>query len=202
MSNSQIRLANAIDAAAIESIYAPFVGDTPISFELEPPSVEEMQKRIEKTLRQFPWLVCEIGDEIAGYAYAGSHSERAAYLWSVNVSVYIHPSYHRCGIGKALYASLFQILRLQGFYNAYAGVTLPNPASVGLHEALGFQPVGVYEGVGYKIGVWHSVGWWQLLLQDRSPIPVAPLSLDEAMADSAWKTAIDSGLPFLKLPRP
>ncbi len=193
-----IRLANTNDAAAIGSIYAPFVRDTPISFELEPPSVEEMQRRIENTLHQFPWLVCEVGGEITGYAYAGSHSERAAYLWSVNVSVYIHPCYHRCGIGRALYASLFEILRLQGFHNAYAGVTLPNPASVSLHEAIGFRPVGIYDAVGYKSGRWHSVGWWQFLLQDRSPTPLAPLSVDEVIIDSVWKTAIDTGLPFLK----
>ena len=198
MSCFSIRLATFDDAAPIQRIYAPIVQDTPISFEMKPPSIEEMQGRIASTLHLFPWLVCLQDGEIAGYAYAGSHSERAAYRWSVNVSVYIHPAHHRRGVGRALYTSLFEILKRQGFYNAYAGVTLPNVASVGLHESLGFKPVGVYEAVGYKCGKWHSVGWWQCLLQDRSPSPIEPRSLADVQADSLWQTLLNAGLPFLQ----
>lgn len=162
-SASIIRITSVDDAAQIQRIYAPFVRDTPISFEVEPPSIEEMQQRIENTLQRFPWLVCEHQSEVVGYVYASSHSNRAAYSWSVNVSVYIHQRCHRSGVGKALYASLFEVLRLQGFYNAYAGATLPNPASVGLHEAMGFQPVGFMRllvtssvpGIASVGGSWH-----------------------------------------------
>lgn len=194
-----IRPATLVDAAQIQAIYAPFVRDTAVSFEVEPPSVAEMQGRIQNTLPQFPWLVCEHQGEVVGYAYATSHSQRAAYLWSVNVSVYIHPGCRRSGVGKALYTSLFEILRRQGFYNAYAGATLPNPASVGLHEAMGFQPVGIYKSVGYKFGSWHSVIWWQLALQEHLATPIPPLSIKEIKEGAEWQAALNKGLPLLKL---
>jgi phosphinothricin acetyltransferase len=162
----QIRLASEDDADQVRAIYAPFCADdSPVSFEVVPPSVEEMKGRIARTLDHFPWLVCEAAEEILGYVYAGPHSERAAYRWSVNTAIYIRPGRRRSGVGRALYASLFAVLRLQGYVNAYAGSTLPNPGSVGLHTAMGFEPVGVYRGVGYKAGAWHDVAWWQLALE-------------------------------------
>src|SRR5919199_3326619 len=138
------RLATERDAEQIAAIYAPNVTETIISFELEPPDAEEMRRRITGTLERFPWLVCEREKRVSGYAYASAHGSRAAYRWSVDVSAYVHEGERRSGVGRALYTSLFSLLSLQGFYNAYAGITLPNPASVGLHEALGFRPVGVY----------------------------------------------------------
>ncbi len=198
MSSSVIRLAGAHDAAQIQAIYAPAVIHTPATFETEPPTVEEMRQRISIAENQFPWLICEKDGEVAGYVYASSHRARVAYMWSVEVSVYIHPRHQRSGIGKALYSSLFRILTLQGFYNAYAGITLPNPASVGLHESLGFRPVGVYEAVGYKMGAWHSVGWWSLALQERFAAPTPPLSLDAIIELPDWIVALNAGLPFLK----
>jgi L-amino acid N-acyltransferase YncA len=188
-----IRPADARDALHVQRIYAPFVRDSPASFEVEPPLVEEMGRRIEDTLRQFPYLICERQGKVVGFAYASSHHARAAYIWSVNVSVYVDPQCHRCGVGTALYAVLFEILRMQGFYNAYAGVTLPNPASVGLHEALGFRPVGIYVEVGHKAGAWHDVGWWQMALQDRAANPARPLSMDEVRALPEWATVFGSG---------
>jgi L-amino acid N-acyltransferase YncA len=128
-----IRLAALDDAEQIQAIYAPYCR-TPISFETEPPSVEEMRGRLAKVLEQYPWLVCEDGDEILGYAFAGRHRERAAYRWSVDTSIYIRQGRQRRGLGRALYTSLLAVLPLQGYVNAYAGATLPNPASVGLHE--------------------------------------------------------------------
>src|SRR5262249_49535543 len=143
----------------------------------ELPTVEEMRRRIVDLLPHWPWLVCEQEGKILGYVYASQHRSRAAYRWSTDVSVYIDEQFHRLGIGRGLYSSLFAILTLQGFYNAYAGITLPNPASVGLHEALGFQAVGVYRAVGFKLGAWHDVGWWQLVLYPRT-IPLrAPQEL-------------------------
>ena len=159
--SATVRVAIPEDAEAILAIYAPIVCETAISFEVEPPTRVEMQQRIATTLQQLPWLVCEHQGEVLGYVYASPHRTRAAYQWSVDVSVYIQAQARRTGMGRALYHALFELLSLQGFYNCYAGITLPNPPSVGLHEALGFQPVGVYQAVGYKLGGWHDVGWWQ-----------------------------------------
>jgi L-amino acid N-acyltransferase YncA len=193
---TRIRLATADDAPQVQAIYGPVVRDTVISFEAEPPSVEEMRHRIAYTLTQWPWLVCDRDGLIAGYAYASAHRARAAYGWSVDVSVYIDPAWRRHGIGRALYASLFTILRLQGFFNAYAGIALPNPGSVGLHEAVGFRPVGIYHGVGFKHGAWHDVGWWHLELQPKPLNPAPPASLAEVRATSAWNAALATGEPL------
>ncbi|MGE5616983.1 MAG: arsinothricin resistance N-acetyltransferase ArsN1 family B, partial [Bacillota bacterium] len=155
-----IRLATPDDAAAVAAIYAPNVTDAVISFEYVPPDVAEMRRRIEKVLAQFPWLVWEEGGIVGGYVYASAHRERAAYQWSTDVSAYVHPDFRRRGVAKALYRTLFEILRVQGYQNAYAGITLPNAPSVALHEAVGFTAVGVYRHVGFKKGRWHDVGWW------------------------------------------
>lgn len=207
-----IRSATAEDAPAILAIYAPYVSDTVISFETTPPSVDEMAQRIQKTTGRFPWLVC-VADEqensesasqesnrplpIVGYAYASAHRERAAYQWSVDVSVYVNPNFHRRSIGRGLYTALFELLRLQGYVNAYAGITLPNPASVGIHTALGFQPVGVYQQVGYKFGSWHDVGWWclRLMAPPREPAPPRPIS--DFVDTPAWSRAMEDGLALI-----
>ncbi len=194
-----IREATLADAAPIQAIYAAIVRDTVISFEIDPPTVSEMEARMQAVQQRFPWLVCEVDGVVVGYVYASPHHERAAYQWSVNVSVYIHPDHHRRGIGRALYTSLFALLRLQGIYNAYAGITLPNPGSVGIHEAMGFEPVGIYRHVGYKFGAWHDVGWWSLDLQTPVPQPSPPRSVATAKEDPGWNTAIHSGLACLRV---
>jgi L-amino acid N-acyltransferase YncA len=193
-----IRLATPDDARGVQEIYAPVVRETAISFALEPPTVEEMQQRIVKTLAQMPWLVCEHGGDILGYVYASQHRTRPAYQWSVDVSVYVHANARRSGVGQALYRSLFALLILQGFYGAYAGITLPNPASVGLHESLGFQPVGIYRAVGYKLGAWHDVGWWQLALQESVIAPEPPSDLSTIRTSPEWDAALANGLPLLR----
>lgn len=142
-----IRLATVDDAPQIQSIYAPIVVETAISFELEPPSVEEMRRRIETTLLAYPWLVCE-WDGVIGYAYAGVFRSRPAYQWTVEVSAYVHAAHRGKGVARALYTSLFECLRVQGFRTALAGIVLPNSASVALHEGLGFRSVGVFHHVG------------------------------------------------------
>jgi len=169
-----IRLASDRDAAAIADIYAPFVESSATSFETEPPPAEEIRRRVDHTTVAYPWLVCVFDDQVAGFAYATTHRVRAAYQWSVETSVYVHGSFRRAGVGRGLYTSLFAILAAQGFVNAYAGITLPNPSSVALHELMGFLPVGVYRGIGYKTGAWHDVGWWHLLLRAhlREPDPL------------------------------
>jgi phosphinothricin acetyltransferase len=193
-----IRVAAPQDAAAILDIYAPIVRDTAISFELEPPSLAEMQKRIEDTLLQWPWLVCDRQGEVLGYVYATRHRARAAYQWSVDVSVYIRDGMRRTGIGRALYTSLFELLVLQQFHHCYAGITLPNPGSVGLHEALGFQPVGVYRQVGYKRAAWHDVGWWQLALAAEKSRPAPPIAFATLIENAGpWEVALSAGNALL-----
>jgi L-amino acid N-acyltransferase YncA len=124
----RIRLALSTDSGVIADIYSPAVTDNATSFEATPPDASEIAHRIESLRPLYPWLVCEEDGTLLGYAYASRHRERAGYLWSVEVSAYVHPAAQRRLIGKALYTSLFSILALQGFRNAYAGITLPNPA--------------------------------------------------------------------------
>jgi phosphinothricin acetyltransferase len=194
MSSVTIRLATERDARTIADIYRPSIESSATSFEIEPPTPEEMATRISSTLRHAPWLVSERGGEVLGYAYASRHHDRAAYRWSVDVSVYIREGHRRRGMGAGLYLSLFALLRLQGFYAAHAGITLPNVASVGLHESLGFRFVGTYPAVGYKLGAWHDVGWWQLPLRERGGTPAIPLTLAEAELASGWDEALAAGL--------
>jgi L-amino acid N-acyltransferase YncA len=171
-----IRFASVADAAEIAAIYRPYVVGSIISFELTPPSESEMMQRIARTVERTPWLVCELDGTIAGYAYAGKHHERAAYQWSVDTSVYLRHGLLRRGLGRALYSELFTLLVQQGYYTAYAGISLPNAASVGLHESFGFEPVGVYRNAGFKFGAWHDVGWWQKPLRPYAA-PIATPSL-------------------------
>ena len=189
-----IRLATARDAKGVAEIYAPIVARTAISFELVPPSENEIAGRIASTLGYAPWLVCARGDEVWGYAYASKHRERAAYQWALDVSAYVHESRRRQGVARALYTSLFALVRLQGYYAVHAGITLPNPGSVGLHEAMGFRPVGVYRSVGHKLGAWHDVGWWQLALRVRAAEPDVPAPLADVQARADWPALLSAGL--------
>lgn len=189
----QIRLATPQDVAGIRAIYAPVVLETPISFETVPPSEEEMAARVEKTLSRYPWLVCTARGRTLGYAYAAEHSARAAYQWSVNVSVYVHTRARRLGIARALYDSLFSVLRLQGFVRAYAGITLPNEASVGFHESFGFTDVGIFSRVGYKLGAWRDVGYWQMAIQSDSGCPAPPQPLPVLQDDRRMQEALAAG---------
>ena len=192
--NGTIRVVEERDAEAIAAIYAPNVTGTVVSFEMEPPDAAEMGRRIASVTVAYPWLVCERGGEVVGYVYASNHLARAAYQWSVNVTVYVNPKQHRSGVGRALYTSLFAILKLQGFYNAYAGITLPNAGSVGLHEALGFRLVGIYREVGYKFGAWHDVGWWGLGLQPKTgERPVPALEMSKVRSHPNYQAALHSG---------
>jgi L-amino acid N-acyltransferase YncA len=169
-----IRLATKDDAPQIAAIYRPFCVDNCVSFETEAPGPDEMAARIDKIRARFPWLVDVRDGLVAGYAYASPHRERAAYRWVVEVTVYIHENYRGKGVGRALYTELFKRLREQGLYRAYAGILIPNPASQGFHESMGFEPVGVYRKVGYKLGAWLDVGWWVLEIQPAKDAPSDP----------------------------
>lgn len=165
------------DGAACASIYAPFVTDSYVSFEEEPPDGSEFARRIERISRSYPWLVAEEDGAVIGFAYGSRHRERAAYRWAADVAVYVDERARRRGVGRALYEALLGLLVRQGVQTACAGVTLPNDASVGLHEAVGFRPVGVYRRIGFKQGAWRDVGWWQLELApagDGAPAELGP----------------------------
>lgn len=170
-----IRQATPEDAAAILKIYAPYCANTVISFESAAPSEDQMKARIAESNSKHLWLVDDEDDGIYAYAYAGPHRDRDAYRWSVDTSVYVDSSKHRAGVGTRLYTRLVVELRERGYYNAFAGITLPNQASVSLHEKLGFKKVGVYHNVGYKMGKWHDVGWWHLVLKHHDNEPPEPV---------------------------
>jgi phosphinothricin acetyltransferase len=169
-----VRDATDRDAAACAAIYAPYVTDTAISFETEPPSAADMAERIASALRTHAWVVLEDAGRVTGYAYGGPYKSRAAYRWSCEVSLYVRRSRQRTGGGRALYDALLSRLADRGFRSAVAGMTLPNDASVGLHRALGFEPVGTYRRIGWKHGAWHDVAWVQRAIasgQDPPPDP-------------------------------
>ena len=171
MEGFAVRLARAEDAGAVAEIYAPLVRETIVSFETAVPDRAEMARRIDASLASHAWLVAEEGGEIVGYAYGTQHRTRAAYRWSVDVSCYVRPAAHRRGVGRALYLELFERLAERGYRAAHAGIALPNPASVAFHESLGFEHVGVYRKVGWKLGAWRDVGWWQRELAARVEKP-------------------------------
>jgi phosphinothricin acetyltransferase len=194
----QIRLATPLDGEAVAAIYRPVVAETAISFETTLPDRDEMARRIDETQRSYPWLVCDVDGQTAGYAYAAKHRVRGAYQWSVDTSVYIADDYRRRHIGRGLYTSLFAILAAQGYFNAFAGIALPNPASVALHESMGFEPIGVYRRVGFKLDRWHDVGWWQLVLRPHERSPGVPLDPAAVSSRPGWKELLTRGESIIR----
>jgi phosphinothricin acetyltransferase len=186
-SGVHVRLATPADASACAEVYRPYVETTAISFELSPPDAAEMAARIERTLARTPWLVVEVDGVVRGYAYGGRHRERPAYDWTVETTVYVDEALRGRGVGRAAMTALLEILRIQGFHLAVAGVTPPNPGSVGLHRALGFQRIGQFEAIGWKFGRWHDVEWFGMELGPRSEPPAPILPLAEAV--ERWQRA-------------
>ena len=175
----KIRLARIDDAPAIADIYAPIVASTHTSFETSPPDGAEMGRRIGKVLGFHPWLVAERDGRVLGYAYASAHRERAAYQWSADVSCYVHADARGQGVGRQLYRKLLAVLAAQGHHAAFAGIALPNDASIRLHESVGFRRVGVYREVGYKAGGWRDTAWYQCILGEPPANPAPPRALHQ-----------------------
>ncbi len=169
-----LRPAGGGDAAGIAAVYRPYVTGSVASFELTPPTGEEIAERMHTGVRK-PWWVAERDGEVVGYAYASQYSPRLAYRWTVGTSVYLRADEQRRGTGRALYEVLLPVLADLGYVTAYAGITLPNPASVALHERVGFGPVGVFARAGFKDGAWHDAGWWQRSLGEAPVPPGEPL---------------------------
>ena len=190
-----IRLAELLDGPIGAEIYRPAVTARATSFELAAPDGEEMSHRIATSLQRLPWLVAQEGDSVIGYAYASPHRTRAAYQWSVEVSAYVDEGAHGRGVGRALYEALMRVLVVQGYRNAYAGITVPNDASEGFHRGLGFTHVGVFRHVGFKLGRWHDVLWLERPLvsdYDTPPAPPIPLSV---LSESPLLAAAIAGQP-------
>jgi phosphinothricin acetyltransferase len=189
-----LRRASELDAAACAALYAPYVRETCVTFELAAPAADEMQRRIREHTTFAPWLVAERSDggrsELLGYAYGSRFRARPAYDWTVEVTVYVAATAQRLGVGRALYEALLEWLRLQGFRTALAVIGLPNAPSVALHEALGFQPIGVFRDTGFKHGAWRDTGWWQLALGDTSGEPTPTRSLEVVAASEAGRAAL------------
>jgi L-amino acid N-acyltransferase YncA len=196
---ARIRLASEQDAESIRRIYAPYVLETPISFETVPPTETEMRDRLVAGSKAFPWLVCDNDSKVLGYAYASRHRDRLAYGWAVDVAIYVNPRHHRYGIGRGLYSSLLPMLAALGYFQAYAGIALPNESSVGLHEAMGFKRLAVYPNVGFKLGNWHDVGWWLLALREPVSEPAEPRRLTELAETSELPALLAAGEPFLRI---
>lgn len=182
-SEVRLRVAGAHDAFEIAAIYGPVVERTTMSFETEAPDGAAIAARMADAADRWPWLVAADADGVAAYAYASQHRTRAAYRWSVDVSVYAAERARRRGLGSRLYRALFAILTAQGYYNAFAGITLPNAASTALHAALGFEPVGTYRNAGFKLGGWHDVAWCQRALRPPTAVVTEPLPLAAVAAD-------------------
>jgi phosphinothricin acetyltransferase len=180
-----LRLATPADTAGCLAIYRPIVEQSSTSFEVEAPTEQEFGARIHAGTRTWPWLVAvDSENHVAGYAYASKHRERSAYQWCVEVSAYVDPALHRSGLGRRLYEKLFACLRAQGFQNAYAGVALPNDASLAFHRSMGFGEVGVYEDIGFKLGAWQSVNWLHKRLCETSAgDPQSPRALSSCCAE-------------------
>jgi phosphinothricin acetyltransferase len=198
LNDKNIRLATVADGEAILAIYAPFIRETVFTFEYEVPSVLEFRDRIADIIKQYPWLVCEINGKIVGYAYASKFSERRAYDWSADASIYIHPDFHRQKIASALYYALFEILKLQGYYNVYVGITSANIISDRFHESFGFKPVGTYRHVGFKLGKWYDVKWAGLTLIEPSGSPQEPKTIHTIKNTLEYQDIISKALHIIK----
>ena len=183
-----IRLATLEDAQSISEIYAPYVNETAISFEIEAPTAEQMAERMATSHYHYPWLVCSINERLLGYAYACAFRKREAYQWATEVSVYVGQNNRHAGIGSALYKKLLNVLKIQGFTQALAGMTLPNQASEALHLKLGFEHFADFKDVGFKRNQWHSTRFFRLQLNEPSVPMTQPTSIqniDKQIIDSA-----------------
>ncbi len=182
-----IRVASPADATAILSIYAPYIINTSLTFETEVPAEKEFAERIKQYSHQWPWLLWEEDGKVAGYAYGAKYRERTGYQWCVESSIYMHDEYMKTGIAAALYHALFELLQLQGYRNVFAVINLPNERSVKFHERCGFRWFANYENVGYKLGKWKTVGWWQLTINEYNDEPLPPVLFSQLDGDIVSK---------------
>lgn len=193
-----LRLAGRQDAAGIAAIYDPVCLTTAISFETEAPGPDEMARRIQTVAdERLPWLVCVDGDTVLGYAYARPYNARPAYQWTLEASIYVAEAARGKGVARALYTALFALITAQGYVSIAAGITLPNAASVGLHEHFGFEPYGHYTAAGYKYGAWHDIGYYRKALRPLEATPPELVPITAVVGTPTWEGAIAQGLACL-----
>lgn len=178
----QIRIATRDDSHAIAEIYAPIVERTHISFELAPPTADEMARRMTVALENHVGLVAADAGHVHGYAYASKYREKPAYRWSTETTIYVRDSSRGNGVGRSLYTTLLRILAAQNYRRAFAGIALPNAGSIALHEAVGFKHIGTNPEAGFKFGRWHDLGWWSFPLNTGEGEPAPPVPL-QALGD-------------------
>lgn len=188
MNEVTLRIAEPADADVIAAIYRPYVETTAVTFEEDPPGREAIAERIETRLPNFPWFVAETDGDVIGYAYAGPIRKRGAYRWATELSIYLDRDVRGRGIGSALYSALLETLDRQGFTRAYGVLTLPNPESVAFHESLGFERAALFSEMGYKLGRWHDIAWYERSLGDRTDDPEPPTPFS-AYRDEPWLEA-------------
>ncbi len=185
-----IRPIKSADAQQVLDIYAPFITSSFVTFENIIPSLTDFSKRIEHISQQYPWLVATEGDQIAGYAYAGRYRDREAYQWMVESSIYMRPDFKGKKVAKRLYSALFELLKEQGICKVFAVISVPNAESVGFHEHMGFSGFATYRKVGFKLGTWKDVGWWELPLSEQDTGPTTPIpwsEMDRGQIDNILK---------------
>lgn len=192
-----IRLITPADAEAALKVYAPYVLHTANTFEYEIPSVDDFRTKIEKITAQYPWLICECDGEIIGYAYGSTHRDRAAYQWSPESTVYISDKYHRKGIARVLYNTLFALLKQQGYINVFASVLVTNVNSVEFHRAYGFEEIGLFKNIGYKLDEWHTNLWLQYTLQEHVIDPPVPIPITKMLNNEELKITINQSAEWL-----
>ena len=197
-----IRLAKPTDSAAMLDIYSPYIENTSLTFETITPSIPDFTQRIENYLQLTPWLVADKDGKVAGFAYASKYRDRTAYQWSIECSIYVHDDFLHTGIGTELYSTLFRILKHQGFTTVYAVINLPNEPSVEFHEKMSFRHFATFEKVGFKLGQWKNVGWWQLQLNEYENEPYAPIHLKDLPPETISKLlkSVEGGLFQYPLP--
>jgi len=196
--NATIRLAEQRDVPGILEIYTPFILHTAVTFEESVPDESSFWNRIQDIMNELPFLICEIDGRIAGYAYASAYRSRASYRWSKEVSVYVHPDFHRRKVAHALYTSLHEMVRFQGIANLLAIITMPNESSVAFHEFFGYRKSGEFSKVGFKLNEWQNVGWFELFIQDENEAPKDRiLRLNEIIDLPVFQEAIQNGTKLL-----
>jgi phosphinothricin acetyltransferase len=179
------------DAQQVLRIYRPYVENTSISFEYEVPSLDEWVARIEAITSEYPWLVHEHQGKITGYAYGSKHRHRTAYAWSAESTIYMDEEHHRSGIGRILYETLLEVMKLQHYVNVYAAVTIPNVKSEAFHQALGFYEVGVFRKIGFKFGEWHDTRWFQHHLTKHIGPPLTLKTFEEIRHTMGFKSILE-----------
>jgi len=200
LQNAEIRLAEIEDARGILEIYAPYVSNTSLTLTSKIPTLEQVVQTMLDVKKHYPYLVCSKQDEVVGFAYAYRLSPHEAYSWNADLAIYIDPQFQNKGIATALYTALFQILKLQGFCNLYAVITIPNDASVALHQHFGFKELMVLKRSGFKLGRWHDNLYLEKTITGCSdptefgkPLPMSQLNKNELSTILAMSSALLNG---------